>query len=348
MSLPEPMIPAGCYMAGNEWFPFYFDRLRKSKWWRRASDTARARNVMMWGEAFKSTPAGSLPDDDDELAEAAGYGMDIDAFLAVKAEIMAPWTLCSDGRWYHPTVCEVVLDTWEKTSDRRRRDAERKARQRAEVRGHAPHVGNVTVKTEPVPPDNSNVPRDNGDVPAEIGTQTGQTGKDSKEADASLSPEGDEPSKYPEDFEACWKAYPHIRGRSSKRKAWGCWRRITAGRRALLPSAIARYAREGREPKEDCGAPAMDRWLRDERYLDWMTAGPADAAPALVWLGPPDLLDDIRKAMPSADAFLRLTRWDAGRHAIVTTSGTASDRLKREAGHVLRAAKVEIILEQAA
>lgn len=169
-----------------------------------------------------------------------------------------------------------------------------------------------------------------------------------EDANASLSPEGDEPSKYPEDFEACWKAYPHIRGRSSKRKAWGCWRRITAGRRALLPSAIARYAREGREPKEDCGAPAMDRWLRDERYLDWMTAGPADAAPALVWLGPPDLLDDIRKAMPSADAFLRLTRWDVGRHAIVTTSGTASDRLKREAGHVLRAAKVEIILEQAA
>lgn len=112
MSLPEPLIPAECTMTGNDWFPFYFDRLRKSKWWRRASDVARSRNVMMWGEAFKAVPAGSLQDDDDELAEAAGYGMDVDAFLAVKPEIMAPWVLCSDGRWYHPTVCEVVLDAW--------------------------------------------------------------------------------------------------------------------------------------------------------------------------------------------------------------------------------------------
>lgn len=337
-------------MAGNDWFPFYFDRLRKSKWWRRASDTARARNVMMWGEAFKSTPAGSLPDDDDELAEAAGYGMDIDAFLAVKAEIMAPWTLCSDGRWYHPTVCEVVLDTWEKTSERRRRDAERKARQRAEVRGQTPPAPPVTPKPAPVPPDNRDVPRDNPNVPAEIGTQTGQTGKDSEEANASLSPAGDEDRKYPEAFETCWKAYPHVRGRSSKSKALGYWRRITAGRRALLPYAIARYAREGHEPKNECGAPAMDRWLRDERYLDWLSAGPAQAAaPALDWQGPPDLLAALRAVMGAyADANLRLSRWDEERHAIVTTSGTAADRLKRDGGAALRAAKVEIILEKAA
>lgn len=132
---PAPMVPAECTMGGNDWFPLSHRKLRKSKWWRRASDLARARNVMLWGEAYDATPAGSLPDDDDDLAEAAGFGMDVEAFIAVKAEIMAPWVLCSDGRWYHPTVCEVVLETWEKQSAKRRADAERKARSRARIRG---------------------------------------------------------------------------------------------------------------------------------------------------------------------------------------------------------------------
>ena len=114
MTLPAPLVPAEVTMTGDDWFPLYFDRLRKSKWWRRASDMARARNVMLWGEAYKSVPAGSLPDDDDELAEAAGFGMDVEAFLAVKAEVMAPWTMCDDGRWYHPTVCEAVMESWER------------------------------------------------------------------------------------------------------------------------------------------------------------------------------------------------------------------------------------------
>lgn len=140
-------------MGGNDWFPWYFDRLRKSKWWRRASDMARARNVMLWGEAYKACPAGSLPDDEDELAEAAGFGMDVAAFLAAKAEIMAPWKLCADGRWYHPTVCEMVLDRWENTSEKRRNAAAKKRAQREKSRG-------VPAITENVPPNGRDVPRD--------------------------------------------------------------------------------------------------------------------------------------------------------------------------------------------
>lgn len=158
-------------MTGNDWFPLHFDRLRKSKWWRRASDLSRARNVMLWGEAYKSVPAGSLPDDDDELAEAAGFGMDVDGFLAVKDEIMAPWVLCSDGRWYHPTVCEVVLDTWERASERRRKAAEKKASQRARTRGQAVKTGDVPAGNAAVPEDIGNVPGDNGEKAGDIRTQ---------------------------------------------------------------------------------------------------------------------------------------------------------------------------------
>ncbi|MDB5448789.1 MAG: hypothetical protein JWQ97_4106, partial [Phenylobacterium sp.] len=168
---PDPLVPAECSMAGNDWFPLHFDRLRKSKWWRRASDLARARNVMLWGEAYKQVPGGSMPDDDDELAEAAGFGMDVEAFMAAKAEIMAPWTLCSDGRWYHPTVCEVVLEAWEKASERRKAAAAKKAAQRAKVRGQSPSASIVPRNARAVPHDSANVPEDNPETGRDIDAQ---------------------------------------------------------------------------------------------------------------------------------------------------------------------------------
>jgi uncharacterized protein YdaU (DUF1376 family) len=98
-----------------------------------------------------------------------------------------------------------------------------------------------------------------------------------EEANASLSPASqrrlpDEP------FELAWKAYPHVRGRSSKSKSLAAWRRLSVPVRERLLAAVQRYGREGREPKADCGAPAMDRWLRDERFMDWLDEAPGRAA----------------------------------------------------------------------
>lgn len=189
MSRPEPPVPPECTMSGNDWFPLHFDRLRKSKWWRRATDLARARNVMLWGEAYKQVPAGSMPDDDDDLAEAAGFGMDVEAFLAAKADVMAPWVLCSDGRWYHPTVCEVVLEAWEKASERKKSAAAKKAAQRAKSRGHG-------APPSPVPEISANVSGESGDVPGDTEEKRGDfrtqdiTGEDSTEPP--LVPRGDE------------------------------------------------------------------------------------------------------------------------------------------------------------
>ncbi len=97
-----------------------------------------------------------------------------------------------------------------------------------------------------------------------------------EEAIASLSPP--KTPTYPEPFEAAWKAYPHVKGRSSKPKALGYWRRLSPAIREALPSAVARYARDGREPKADCGAPAMQRWLSEARYSDWMPDAESSSA----------------------------------------------------------------------
>lgn len=178
---PTPLTPPECSMEGNDWFPLHFDRLRNSRWWRRASDTARARNVMLWGPAYMATPAGSLSNDDDDLAEAAGYGMDVESFLKVKDEIMSCWVLCSDNRFYHPMVCEVAMDTWDKMSERRKKDAARKAASRARVRSVPAGNGNVTrdapseaapvtAKKPDVTPAEVDVTRDAAEKPRDIAT----------------------------------------------------------------------------------------------------------------------------------------------------------------------------------
>lgn len=116
-----------------------------------------------------------------------------------------------------------------------------------------------------------------------------KTLQEEEDANASLStPAADAALRtpYPEAFDLAWRAYPHIRGRSSKPKSLAAWRRIPVSERDRLPVAVNRYAREGREPKQDCGAPAFDRWLRDARHLDWLTddvaASESPASPAVL------------------------------------------------------------------
>jgi hypothetical protein len=145
--LPAPLVPDDCDMSGNTWFPLHLDRLDKSRWWKRASHLARSVNIDLWKAAYREVPAGSIEDDDFILADIARFGMDVDAFRAVKAEIMEPWTLCSNNRWYHPTLCEVVLKTWELGSPAKKTEAQRKADYRARVRaGVAGHGTKTAIK----------------------------------------------------------------------------------------------------------------------------------------------------------------------------------------------------------
>ena len=338
--LPPPLVPPECNTAGNDWMPLYGDRLMRSKWWRRASDTARARNVMLWWRAFRESPAGSLPDDDDDLAEAAGYGFDIDSWAAVKPEIMSAWTLCSDGRWYHPTVCEVVLDTWERTSERRKKSAEKKAAQRAVVRGVAP----MSRGTD------GSVPRDTRENEGDIDTQTDRHDRQTDlEANASLSPAGDESddlTKYPAAFEAIWKAYPHFKGRSSKRDTYALWRRLSPTRRKALPSAIARYASDGHEPNAPCGSPAMEKWLERELDLNWHDA--ADVAAAVTFAGPAELRAQIVAAKGESwtRAWVDQCGWqDVPTRALLAPLAFTADTITKAVDAILAEAGVGVLVQ---
>lgn len=128
---PAPMVPAEVDLRAFHWMPLHHRRLRRSAFWLRASDQVKAISVELWCEAYEQVPAGSLPDDDVALCGAAGFSRrEIEAWLAVKAEVMSAWRLCSDGRWYHPFLCTVVMERWAEISSRRERERDKKRRQR--------------------------------------------------------------------------------------------------------------------------------------------------------------------------------------------------------------------------
>lgn len=263
---PYPLVAAEIDLRGHTWFPFHFDRLRKSQWWRRASDMARARNVMLWGEAFKNVPAGSLPDDDDELAEAAGFGMNTDDFMRAKSEIMAPWTFCSDGRWYHPTLCEFAEEAWGRMGEKRRADRVRKQNQRARMRKRA----EVTANSPPVTRDTPEKPRD-------MTTQE-KTGQENKitVGSASLLPTKSKPAERNQAFDELWSlATDLMRRRSSRRKAEPAF--IAACRSAepaKLVDALRAYV-AGDEDVKRTGGPGLHRWLQDARWEAWIASAPS-------------------------------------------------------------------------
>lgn len=135
----KPLTPEDCDVRAMKWFPLHHKDLLDSTWWRRASDLARSRSVNLWAHAYQRVPAASLPNDDHDLADYAGFGRDVDAWLRVKDEIMAPWVLCSDDRYYHPKLAEVALSVWSENEGNRRRWREKKSRQRqSDVPGVSP------------------------------------------------------------------------------------------------------------------------------------------------------------------------------------------------------------------
>ena len=71
-----------------------------------ASDRGRVVALRLWWASWKQNPAGSLPAADYALCQLAGCGDVLDAWLAVKGEALRGWVKCSDGRLYHPVVCE--------------------------------------------------------------------------------------------------------------------------------------------------------------------------------------------------------------------------------------------------
>lgn len=132
-ALPAPLVPADVDLSGYRWMKLDLARLFNSDFFALATGDEFRAGFTLWGRAIYQVPAGSLPDDDRTLAALAGYGRDVKGWGKVRAMAMRGWFRASDGRLYHHTVAETVLDAW-KERVKYRDDQERLKRWRAEKR----------------------------------------------------------------------------------------------------------------------------------------------------------------------------------------------------------------------
>jgi hypothetical protein len=111
--LPPPPIPSDVNLQGMEYMPLYMERLRRSRAMILAAAEPAAGFSMrlLWEESWFSLPAGSLEDDELQLAAAARCSR---AEFEIRRPIaLYGWRLCSDGRLYHPVICEIAWATWQ-------------------------------------------------------------------------------------------------------------------------------------------------------------------------------------------------------------------------------------------
>ena len=119
--LPAPLVPSDLDLGGFQFMPLDTLRLRDSDLSAIATGEGFRASVLGWCAAWHQVPAGSLPDDDRLLARLLGFGRDVSGFLAVRDDALRGYVKCSDGRLYHPVVCEKAMEA----SARKRKQRER-------------------------------------------------------------------------------------------------------------------------------------------------------------------------------------------------------------------------------
>lgn len=279
--------------------PLHVARLRDSDLAAEEDPEACWYALLLWAAAWHQIPAASLPDNDAVLTKLIGLGRDLKTFRKHRAGALRGFIKCDDGRLYHPVVAEQAVESWRRKLEQRWRTEcgrVKKANQRNGLNNPMPTFEefHATLPEGARLPD---VPWDIGarpwgqtelspgtDTPCPqgkevqgtetgIGTGTGTILEISEDLFVDPSERSSKGLLEPEasdQFEAAWKAYPHVKGRSSKKLSLVQWRRLPTSTRQALPAAVAAYAKDGREPKMDCGAQAMERWLRDEKFADWL------------------------------------------------------------------------------
>lgn len=154
--LPAPLTSSDCDLRGfMEWTRFFGEKAFKGHWYRAAMKDPRGgiAALKLWWEAMLQCPAGSLPNDEEELAWLADFGHDIRTWRKHRATAMHGFVLCSDNRWYHPFVADEARKVWERRRDKEHeRDVWRDQKRRQRANGTNAQCENVQVDIDRCPP----------------------------------------------------------------------------------------------------------------------------------------------------------------------------------------------------
>ncbi|MBU2767753.1 YdaU family protein [Acidithiobacillus ferrivorans] len=106
----EPLTPPDTDIRAVPWFKLDMLKLGHSEFLHVANNEELGAAFKLWMFAIHQVPAGSLPNNEVVLAQAAGYDHRKKAWQRVRGMALYGWALCSDGRLYHQTVAMTVLD----------------------------------------------------------------------------------------------------------------------------------------------------------------------------------------------------------------------------------------------
>ena len=137
-SLPTPPVPSDIDLRDFAFMPLDVARLRDSRIVDEISGDEFRAAVLLWCASWHQVPAGSLPDDDIQLAKFAGYGRVVDVWMEIKEGALHGFEKSSDGRLYHSVILEKVVNAWNRRLrelHRRERARTNKARLRAKEAG---------------------------------------------------------------------------------------------------------------------------------------------------------------------------------------------------------------------
>ncbi|QWF39283.1 DUF1376 domain-containing protein [Bordetella hinzii] len=112
LQLPAPLTPPDCDLRDFAFMPLDVLRLRDSDLAVKADGESFRCAVLLWCASWHQVPAASLPDDDDVLAQLAGFGRVTKEWLRHRDGALRGWVKCSDGRLYHPVVAEKATEAW--------------------------------------------------------------------------------------------------------------------------------------------------------------------------------------------------------------------------------------------
>lgn len=73
-------------------------------------------------------PAGSIPANPRTLADLAGFGADVGAWLSIEGRVLSAWTSCNDDRLYFEPLTDVIAAAFERRQKTRKGNASRTRR----------------------------------------------------------------------------------------------------------------------------------------------------------------------------------------------------------------------------
>jgi len=129
-TLPAPLISKEVYLGDkSKLMPLYTDRFARSMFMRIATNEQLGAAFRLWLLAWCQKPAGSLPNDDRWLSDAAK--IDRQRWSSEAKVVLHGFIACNDGRLYHPVICEMAQKRFEQLKGRQRGAALSRQRQQA-------------------------------------------------------------------------------------------------------------------------------------------------------------------------------------------------------------------------